>query len=361
MYSTGKYDSDIKFGQFKQQKAQAGLAATIQERNKRGYEEINVKPITQNKPDLSNYNPKHYLKPFNDDKLTTIDYNTSITREDLAGNSIAFNRILNKKRAAEEIKQRGSIEGISLAKQIDRDSFLQTKNRKASSHASSTIDALRLSNNGRQICEKIMQVSKDEHEYFQDKKVMTNDQSNGFNYKRQIPDYFRVLDNPKNQKNLEDSAVDGMVSIISKNQGWITVTPRSLNRKNPVEKLSSQGGDVTKTSILTPSWMKLDYSNTPQSDPLKSMVTKGAAVRQENNRTILVDKDQPQKSVFSIGGFRHNVATKEQTDLYKPTILQPTRFIEWKEQPKNQRYDMKISTKIGSFHEQQSSPYFNRQ
>ena len=40
----------------------------------------------------------------------------------------------------------------------------------------------------------------------------------------------------ENQKTLEDNAVDGMVSIISKNQGWITVSPTNLNRNNPVEK-----------------------------------------------------------------------------------------------------------------------------
>lgn len=49
-----------------------------------------------------------------------------------------------------------------------------------------------------------------------------------------------------------------MIHIVSKNQGWITVTPRSMNRKNPLEK-GGINGDVTKTSILTPSWMHLNY------------------------------------------------------------------------------------------------------
>ena len=40
----------------------------------------------------------------------------------------------------------------------------------------------------------------------------------------------------ENQKTLEDNAVDGMISIISKNQGWITVSPTNLDRKNPIEK-----------------------------------------------------------------------------------------------------------------------------
>ena len=40
-----------------------GPAATIYERNKRAYEEVNIKPITQTQHDLSNYNPRKYLRP----------------------------------------------------------------------------------------------------------------------------------------------------------------------------------------------------------------------------------------------------------------------------------------------------------
>ena len=59
---------------------------------------------------------------------------------------------------------------------------------------------------------------------------------------------------------------DGMITIVSKNQGWITVTPRSMNRKRPVEK--GVGGDVTKTSILTPSWMKIEAPPKDGVDPM---------------------------------------------------------------------------------------------
>jgi hypothetical protein len=66
---------------------------------------------------------------------------------------------------------------------------------------------------------------------------------------------------------LEDFQVDGMVTIVSKNQGWITVTPKSLNRKYPVERGSSL--DATKTSILNPSWMQIKAENAPAYDPMK--------------------------------------------------------------------------------------------
>ena len=80
-----------------------------------------------------------------------------------------------------------------------------------------------------------------------------------------------------------------MVSIVSKNQGWITVSPKNINRKYPIEKQASLAGDSTKTSILTPSWMKIDYSQAPPKDPLRATVQLNG-LRAENNRTILTDK-----------------------------------------------------------------------
>ena len=49
-----------------------------------------------------------------------------------------------------------------------------------------------------------------------------------------------------------------MITLVSKNQGWITVTPDNLNRKHPLER-GGINGDVTKTSILTPTWMQINY------------------------------------------------------------------------------------------------------
>ena len=44
-----------------------------------------------------------------------------------------------------------------------------------------------------------------------------------------------------------------MMQIISKTQGWMTVTPRAKNRKRPVEK--SKLGDASKVNALSPNWM----------------------------------------------------------------------------------------------------------
>lgn len=80
-----------------------------------------------------------------------------------------------------------------------------------------------------------------------------------------------------------------MVTVVSKNQGWITLSPRSMNRRKPLER-AGNANDNTKTSILTPSWMQIPLpSTTPKHDPLEA--TTFGVLKKEKNRTFLVEKD----------------------------------------------------------------------
>jgi uncharacterized protein YbcV (DUF1398 family) len=58
-------------------------------------------------------------------------------------------------------------------------------------------------------------------------------------YQYNMPNYFRYLDNP-NYRNIKHTNVNGqpidMMHIVSKNQGWITVDPKTNDRKHPIEK-----------------------------------------------------------------------------------------------------------------------------
>ena len=103
-----------------------------------------------------------------------------------------------------------------------------------------------------------------------------------------------------------------MVTVISKNQGWITLTPKTMNRRKPLER-EGAANDNTKTSILTPSWMQIpiDKNSAPKSDPMGLAIFGGGILRKENNRTYLVEKEQPKRSVFEAGSMRHNVAFGE--------------------------------------------------
>ena len=57
--------------------------------------------------------------------------------------------------------------------------------------------------------------------------------------------------------------------------------------------------------------MQIKPENAPKNDPLRGSI-QPSGLRAEQNRTFLTEKLQPEKSVFALGAFRHNVATKEQ-------------------------------------------------
>ena len=63
---------------------------SIFERNKRAYEEVNIKPITQQAMPKEHYNPKGYLEPF---KVKT-------ERRDIPISSLHQTSIFNRKEAA---------------------------------------------------------------------------------------------------------------------------------------------------------------------------------------------------------------------------------------------------------------------
>ena len=113
------------------------------------------------------------------------------------------------------------------------------------------------------------------------------------------------------------------------------------------------GGDATKTSFLTPAWMQTGFEKN-KTDAMKGIMPVTVNLRQENNRMFLCEKDQPQKSVWSFGDFRHNVHSKELAKEYahQTTSNKVVRMMEWKEQPTAQGFDKPVAAKIGSYHQQ---------
>ena len=141
---------------------------------------------------------------------------------------------------------------------------------------------------------------------------------------------------------------------MSRTQGWITVSPRTLDRKHPVEK--ERLGDASKVNALSPAWMQVSHAK-PGSDPLGPTSVKHG-VRAEANRTFLVEKEQPMRSIFNLGSFRHNVHSVGQRDHWQSHALasggvsaQPQRLIQWDEpNPGKQSFDQPVAAKIGSSH-----------
>jgi hypothetical protein len=108
-----------------------------------------------------------------------------------------------------------------------------------------------------------------------------------------------------------------------------------MNRRKPFER-GGNANDNTKTSILTPSWMQIPIPQEaiPTSDPLHG--TTFGVLKKEANRTFLAEKDQPKKSIFELGSFRHNVAfadTAKESMLSPKLTLERPNLFEWKEEP----------------------------
>ena len=165
------------------------------------------------------------------------------------------------------------------------------------------------------------------------------------------------MDDPK-YRNVVHKQANGepasMVSVVSRTQGWITVSPQTLDRKRPVEK--ERLGDASKVNALSPAWMQVSHAK-PGPDPLCADSVKHG-VRAESNRTFLVEKSQPQRSIFNLGSFRHNVHSVEQRDHWQKKAIdsglvstQPVRLIEWSEPNRDkQSFDKHVTSKIGSSH-----------
>lgn len=114
---------------------------------------------------------------------------------------------------------------------------------------------------------------------------------------KDAPEWFNVIDDKK-LKALDDKMKsEETVSIISKFQSWITVTPKTKNRKRPLEKERIESMD--KTSKIMPKWMQ----------PVFSERAKKTGFGKSNKDRFM---ENPLKSVFSIMDYRHNLITSEE-------------------------------------------------
>ena len=78
------------------------------------------------------------------------------------------------------------------------------------------------------------------------------------------------------------------MTIITKNQGWMTVN-KDMNRRKPIEKMAVSENS-TKTSMLTPSWMQSNYPRNTTDNMIRA-APNNVTVRTEKNRLFLCDKN----------------------------------------------------------------------
>lgn len=261
---------------------------------------------TSNKFSSRFYRPDKYLKP---------ESGNMKIQQDVSNNNLHLNKVKNRvkdvetNRVIQQTQYDKPTASYQVAKKVDASNFETLRNQQLDSKRSN--GSMRPSR-GKEIAAVMMKQTAGE------------------------PNYFTSLDHQKNRADPTKAAgFDGTMTIISRNQGWITVTPKHKDRKKPVEKYGVSG-DAAKTSKLTPNWMQCQYPKN-KSDAMKSHIPKTTNLRAEQKRTYLVERNpptQPPVEVHNIQAVSNNV----------------TRMMAWNENPSKQRFDKPVAGKIGSYH-----------
>ncbi len=109
------------------------------------------------------------------------------------------------------------------------------------------------------------------------------------------------------------------MTVISRNNGWLTVDPDTMSRKNAYEK--KMKGNLHKTSHMSPTWMHTQaVRDEAQLKFFKPQTVKRQNLRCESNRVYLSDRHEPPKSIFNLGQFRHNLPTKLDAEKTQSTM-----------------------------------------
>jgi hypothetical protein len=154
---------------------------------------------------------------------------------------------------------------------------------------------------------------------------------------KDAPEWFNVVPEWKvKQFNDYIKKNEDTISIFSRYQNWITVDPKNMDRRHPLEKLKVN--QMVQTSKIMPKWMELTHTKCGKSpENLKSV--EYYPIKQKCKKQMLwVDKNlnvdrnkyNPERSIFSYMDFRNNVVTKEQAEYYGSLVSQmPKKFFDW--------------------------------
>ncbi len=81
------------------------------------------------------------------------------------------------------------------------------------------------------------------------------EKQNGTKVSKGAPEWFQVVTDEKNKKFDEIiSKNEETLNILSRYSNWITVTPKSKNRRYPLEKMKIK---LDETSRIMPNWMQI--------------------------------------------------------------------------------------------------------
>ena len=153
------------------------------------------------------------------------------------------------------------------------------------------------------------------------------------------PKWFNIIPQWKSELfNDELIKKQDTITVFSKNQNWLTVTPKKKDRRNALEKKKIL--DMDATSKLMPRWMEIKGGK-KSPDIFKSVEYNNPVKQNPKKMMAFVDKDlnlkkinkveyNSARSVFNYQDFRHNVVTSNEAKEYGSLVSQkPRRFFDW--------------------------------
>ncbi len=162
------------------------------------------------------------------------------------------------------------------------------------------------------------------------------------------PEWFEVCPDWKIKKfNEEIAKKNDTLSVFSRYQNWITVTPKNRDRRHALEKKKITHMD--ETSSIMPKWMESQFKGKL---PENMKRVEYYPIKQKaKGMMVWVDKDineksntNPEKSIFSFMDFRNNVVTKKEAEYYGSLVPQvPKKFFDWDD---GKRYNPKYKKDV---------------
>ena len=162
------------------------------------------------------------------------------------------------------------------------------------------------------------------------------------------PEWFDICPDWKIKKfNEEIAKKNDTLSVFSRYQNWITVTPKNRDRRHALEKKKTT--NMEETSSIMPKWMESQYKGKL---PENMKRVEYYPIKQKaKGMMIWVDKDineksntNPEKSIFSFMDFRNNVVTKKEAEYYGSLVPQvPKKFFDWDD---GKRYNPKYKKDV---------------
>jgi len=154
------------------------------------------------------------------------------------------------------------------------------------------------------------------------------------------PEWFKIIPEWKRTQFKEYLAKnEDSIRVISKHNGWISISPKTNNRLLPLEKFTM---DKENHKKILPKWMNLKYyKNYSKEDDIFKKVQYNPMKMRNRKMMLLVDKNLnpkfinksvflPERSIFNFQDFRHNSIFEEDRKYNDNLVSQePRKFLEW--------------------------------